>query len=839
MTTTRGRHERTGHGNGSLRQRSGFSKRAIPLLAAIALVVALVPGVAVAWNVSMTPVYDWYGDGSASTFRISNVRQYRGFVELVCGTADMDADGIFEQDSFAGKTVALDANLNFMGQTITPAGGGAYGTTFDGTFDGQGHSMDNFVIDLDGLVADGAGVGASISDLGVIGSAGQDSLITNVSIGSNGRINIVLDETNTATVENIGLLVGSSQGSISSCQNSGTITILNPMDQTREAMFPIRNVGGLGGIVLGDITSCDNNGRIDVTESGGPHQAQTEIVNGKIVFVGDDAGGAEINVLVCNVGGIVGSAGDVDSTAIYGEMALPDGYLVSNTHGSISNCSNSGTIHIDTPCENGVDRMGNPIHMNSSNVGGIAGYSRGDVSSCLNSGYIDADKGNHVAGIVGGWRSTMVTDNFSTVGTDDGLMMHEQGDTEYLNMTDCQNDGLIRGYAFVGGMVGTAGSYTSIDTCMNSADAYVLGTRSSKPFASGIVGSCYGEVAYCANLGTIASGDWTDPSDPYSGQITTRGGYYCAGICGVVAFHQIRVEGVDVRADQPMPEVHGCYNAGSILAIDGMRQRAIVGDNSGWVHDNVSEQGKVYNDLLVYGMLPNEVGESTSGTIERNILLTNAQLTGNEPLTAAQMEQYLGIVGGDPATDPIYPLAILNKDGAVQGIYWVKSDGSANGGYPVLSTKVTWDPTSIANATVTLKADAPYTGLPSAPTANVALDDGTVLIQDVDFVVVADPEGIEISSGAPYVATVNGIGNYDGTASQTLHYDVVKGDLADCAVIIENATFNWDPQTPSADDVQVSNAGGATVDPSEYVFYLDPSDRDLTDGQAVNAKTYT
>ena len=799
-------------------------------IVAVVIVAVLFPTAAIAWNVNLTPNYSWYGDGSATEFTLSNARDYRGFVELVNGTADIDGDETTPAvgDSFAGKTIKLSSNLNFMGQTVTPAGGAGTDRTFDGVFDGQGHTVDNFKIDTEALIADGVGTGSgySIRDLGLIGAAGSSAVVKDTVIGSGGSITITLTSGNQAGVANVGLLVGSLDGSLLNCTNNGSIVIENPMNQTRDVMFPVMNVGGLSGIVLGDITGCSNAGSVSISAIGEPYVPQD-----------GDGDWKDISVLVANVGGVVGNAGSVDSTAIYGEMALPEGYTVENVHGTISNCANSGTIYVNTPFKTGDGRVG-PEYTSGSNIGGIAGYSRGSIYSCTNTGYLDVEKSNHVGGIVGGVRSTMVVDNFSTEGTDDGLMLHKEGNTEYLEVADCTNAGNIRGNAFVGGIAGVSGSYTKIESCLNEAGTYVLGTRASKPFAAGIVGSSYGEVAYCANLGTTASGDWADPSNPGTGEIQTRGGYYTAGIAGVLSFHQTRDEdGNVVRDDQPVPELYGCYNAGPVLAMDGFRQRGIVGDNSGYVHDNVLEEGKVYRDLMVYGLLEGEVGESTGGTIERNVVVTHEQLQGNEPLTAAQLLQYLGI--DDAEADPVYPLALMNRNGVSQGLSWAKSDGTANGGYPVLASKVTWDVTSIATATVSLKADAPYTGLPSAPTATVALGDGTVLIQNVDFAVIADPNGIEISTGKPYTATIRGIGNYADDATNTLPYDVVKGSMADCSVVIDNLTFNWDPQMPAAEHVHVMNAGGVEVDASEYTYRLDPADKDLTDGQAVNAKTYT
>jgi hypothetical protein len=450
-------------------------------------------------------------------------------------------------------------------------------------------------------------------------------------------------------------------------------------------------------------------------------------------------------------------------------------------------------------------------------------------------------KANHssgVGGIVGGLRekttTTSYSGNFTSEEQDDGLLA---GTKETIEIVQCTNKGNVYGYAFPAGIVGRTGSYTAITGCLNGENTFIIACRSTKPFPAGIVGSSYGVVSYCANLGTIASATWKDAQ----GTITETGGYYAAGIAGnLMYFTEIGGSGI---ASHPVPEVYGCYNAGQIIAKDNMRQRGLVGDNAGYVHDCVAETGLCYNDALVYGDQATD-NESSGGTYSNIYVVSNGNLKNNTPFVATDKN------GNSEETTV---LSVLNtfgdKDG--WGSYWVKSRYLLNSGYPVLNTQTSgWDLTSLENATVSLAANAEYTGLPTAPHALVSLEDGTTLVQGIDFIVVPDENGIEVTQEGetPYTATISGIGDYSGQAQTTLSYGVDKGDLANCTVIIGVRTFNWAAQMPSAEEVHVYNLAGNEIASSEYSYALDPTEENLTanpatpddatKNSAVNAKSY-
>ena len=770
-----------------------FSRKAIAAVLAAAVALVAVPAIAIANTFAVD--YSWYKDATGSTYVIKTPGQWNAFANLVNGSADEGQAGT-TVDSFKGKTVELGGDLNFFSQDVLPVGGQG-GRTFDGAFDGKNHEIINVKIDAQGATA----------NVGIIGAAGEGSSISNVKIGK--TVSLTIAETdNTKAIENVGVLVGSSKGSISNVSNAGALTVSHAMNQTRSIIFPIKNVGGVAGICTGDVTGVSNTGAVSVSEPGVPYKADSA-----------DSTWEDQSILVINIGGIVGSAGEVDSTV---------DKAAGTAHGTISNCSNTGSVKVDTPKTNGLDRFGNTVYSQSSNVGGIAGYSRGSIDNCTNSGYLDAPHASGMGGIVGSLRAktttTTYSGNFTQEGSDDGMAAGAGA----LAVTNCTNSGSVYGYSFPAGIVGRAGTYTQISGCINDSAATILGSRATKPFPAGIVGSSYGTVSYCGNLGTIVAGTWTGQG----GAITQSGGYFASGIAGNLSCFTKDVDGEQQNASGT-PEVYGCYNAGAVKAIDNMRQRALVGDNGGYVHDNVAVAGLVYNDRLVYGMYADDT-ETSGGTVYNNVLLSADDFKANNAYDPAKQDS---VSRYNPNTTNA--IAVLNVGAGKDGwdTYWTKSDGKVNGGNPALNSQVNWPATDLSAATVEFAANAQYTGLAATPKATVTLN-GKQLQQDTDFRVVPQKDAIEVTAadGKPYTATVQGIGAYSGEAG-SFAYGIDKGDLANCTVTFDTKVFNWTAQEPAASGVHVKNAAGKEIDSSEYTFAFDQGDKNLSNVDASGNAT--
>ncbi len=95
--------------------------------------------------------YDWYdAEGTAEDpYVLNSAEDLAGFANIVNGTAVSSATTFSTevntiQDSFAGKTVKLGANIDLNNIAWTPIGN--WDNTFDGTFDGNGYTVSNLYI---------------------------------------------------------------------------------------------------------------------------------------------------------------------------------------------------------------------------------------------------------------------------------------------------------------------------------------------------------------------------------------------------------------------------------------------------------------------------------------------------------------------------------------------------------------------------------------------------------------------------------------------------------------------------------------------------------------------
>ena len=813
----------------------GKGKLAAVVACALALVVA-VPLAAQAWSALQTPSYTWYTSGDhagteSDPYLISGVRDYRGFVNIVNGTVDLDGDGTMDSDSFAGKYVALTSYLsldtNGASNVVDPIGGAGTGKTFDGTFDGRGYTIDNYKVT--------AAAGEAATDLGLFGACGEGSTIKNVVVGTGAELRIVKAKDDSNQIHNVGLLVGYTAGSIENCSNNGTLYVETNCDQTSGFLYTILNVGGLAGNCLGDVSSCTNYGRIDAYAKGSSYTPT------------DEERAQEIEqepIMLMNTGGVVGCAGALD------HLVDPDS---GDAFGTVSNCANYGELHLNTPSSAGLDRFNSPVYSESANTGGVAGYSRGSVLNCTNAGYVRAENGTYAAGVVGNVRarSKTVSAGSTSQTYDDGMVgvvIGDQGASSYdeaaseagtIYVRYCSNAGDVMGNSSPGGVVGAAGTYTVIEGCTNGSGAIVMGTRWNKPFPAGIVASARGVVRYCANYGSIYSGSWKNEEER---TVTLQSGYYVSGIAGNTRSYEDK----KYNRVSPVPEVYGCYNAGTISAVDNMRQRGIVGDNEGDVYNNLLVEGTVYNNAIAYGMYEGD-DEASGGNFANDYVISADLLRSGGWFSFVSTDQYL-VKADENGT--MTSLTVLNglADGDGWETYWVYDTTGSNRGYPVLNKDVDWELTPLTDASVSLKANAEYTSVTgSVPEATVVLD-GKTLVQDVDFRVVPDATAVDISvtgeNPTPYTATIVGIGNYTGTATQTLAYGIAAGDFSTCTVSIETQHFDWEAHALKSEDVKVTTLSGSVVDPSEYTLAFDESDSDLTLNEetgayeAINAGKY-
>jgi uncharacterized protein YoxC len=242
-----------------------------------------------------------------------------------------------------GITVKLHTNLDLS--EVEDFDGVPY---FDGTFEGNGHTISGMTIERDG------------SEYGFFRYVGRSGQIKNLRVSGS--------VTMTGSEENIGGIAGVNYGTIYNCTYSGSvegetavgaIVGYNKASGTIDrcignaAVAATDNTGGIAGVNEGVINDCRNEGSVNVED--------TDMT---LDFDGVDLGTLNILQNVVNKNNMGGIAG--------------------YSSGIISSCENKGTI-------------GYP-HTNY-NVGGIVGDQNGKVIDCTNSGAVYGRK--DVGGIVG------------------------------------------------------------------------------------------------------------------------------------------------------------------------------------------------------------------------------------------------------------------------------------------------------------------------------------------------------------------------------------------------------------------------------------------------------
>ena len=396
-----------------------LSRKILSALLALALLVSLLPiGVQPAQAGPVT----LEGAGTAEDpYLIKNENDLAQFARIVSGEY-----GFYDQNPYA--CAKLTADIDRVTLLEVPIGtDGAPGLpakTFYGTFDGNGHTINNInIIDEDKLDTSGVEDYRSSSDVGLFACLGSGGTVKNLKV--TGSVS------GTRRAANIGGIVGqNSGGSVTNCTFSGSV---NGRSAT--------NVGGIVGLNSGSVTDCTN--------SGG--------VSGK-----------------GNVGGVVGdNSGSVTNCTNDVDFGLSGsgnfGGVVGNNSGTVENCSNSGGFSVPptTP----------PSPTSGGNLGGIVGQNSGAgarITSCYNIGdllynFLSGPFSGNLGGVVGsnsGNSSVMNCYSTGTIGNSNGSFVSgtvggvigsNSGNSSVTNCYSAGGFGKIN-IATVGGVIGNNGA---------------------------------------------------------------------------------------------------------------------------------------------------------------------------------------------------------------------------------------------------------------------------------------------------------------------------------------------------------------------------------------------
>ena len=250
-------------------------------------------------------------------------------------------------DSYSnGLTVILDADINLKQEKFKPI------PVFNGTFEGNGHSITGFKLGTDGS---NQGLFRYIRDNGTV----KDLSVKGTVKPQNSRCQV-------------GGIAGVNYGKILNCNFNGLVEGLN-------------YVGGIAGISYGKVENCTFEGRINGKRcTGGIAGYSSGILRGCENF-------GQVNTQITE-GGI--ELSNFNLSAILDDLSITtaeDSQIVSDTggiagysQGTVIQCVNNGTI--------GYQRYG-------YNIGGIAGRQSYFIGDCTNNGLVQGRK--DVGGIVG------------------------------------------------------------------------------------------------------------------------------------------------------------------------------------------------------------------------------------------------------------------------------------------------------------------------------------------------------------------------------------------------------------------------------------------------------
>ena len=293
------------------------------------------------------------GVGEAQTIRLYNFgtsdsTDWQIFTEIT--TADQFM-AIGNDNTSWGKNYVLGANIDLGGEEITPIGDSD--KPFTGKFDGNGHTVSNFIINLEdectGLFGFNNG---TIMNLGV----------KNAEITGNKFVGGVCG-------------YNSDGGTIKNCYNTGAVS------GTEE-------VGGVCGVNFGTIKDCYNTGAVSGTGETSTNIGGVCGYNDKDSTIEDCCNKGTVSG-INYIGGVCGYSYGSTIKNCYNEGTVSGteevGGVCGRNIGTIKNCYNEGTVS-----GNGET---------SIEIGGVCGYNTGTITNSYNIGNVSSTK--YVGGVCG------------------------------------------------------------------------------------------------------------------------------------------------------------------------------------------------------------------------------------------------------------------------------------------------------------------------------------------------------------------------------------------------------------------------------------------------------
>ena len=257
---------------------------------------------------------------------------------------------------------SVDEDRSNLSDPLIVRAGGVAVAVFQGTLNGNGHSIRNMTIDAAGGKC-----------IGLFGYVGDDAVINDLRI-KNARV---------VGEQYVGLLAGINNGTITYCSSSGSIS-------------GDYRVGGLIGTSRGIVACCQSKTRV----------TGKQMVGGLIGHVLSKS-----SIIDCQSRGDV--TGERDIGGLIGEM-LPGTVIGCSTSGHVSSQRNAGGLVGGGPYGGAVVRCSSSAEIRGALVGGLVGIAqRTNITYCCTTGVLTAikptgtipDNTAGVGGLVGYWKA--------------------------------------------------------------------------------------------------------------------------------------------------------------------------------------------------------------------------------------------------------------------------------------------------------------------------------------------------------------------------------------------------------------------------------------------------
>ena len=553
------------------------------------------------WMNEKYPVFtDWYGE--AERLNKSLEKNSNGVYEIKNGY-----QLALIADDLNGNYVLAD-DINLLGYEWRPIGNSS--NKFNGTFDGQGHTISNLSVNINSKSGNVyAGLfgyldsNTTVKNLGIIDSV----IFTNTNYNADDRaFSGGIAGYNTGTVMNCyytGTVIGSgtvtfggivgenSRGTIINCYNTGTV-------------IGTETSGGIAGYNSKTITNCYNTGVVIATTTNGDA----------------NSGG-----IVGNNGGPITNCyniGKVTATATGGE-AFSGGITGNNSgqfdnNGTIENCYNTGD----------VTGTGNTVWS-----GGIAGFNSGKITNCYNTGDVtgtataDSTSTNRIAasGGIAGQNTVTITNCYNTgkmtaTATNGEAFSGGIAGENHGTIINCYNTGTVIGTETSGGIAGY--NSKTITNCYNTG-VVIATTTNGDANSGGIVGNNGGPITNCYNIGKVTA-------------TATGGEAFSGGITGNNS-GQFDNNGT----------IENCYNTGDVTGTGNtVWSGGIAGFNSGKI-TNCYNTGDVTGTATADSTSTNRIAASGGIAGQNTVTITNCYNTGKMTATATNGEAFSGGIAGE------------------------------------------------------------------------------------------------------------------------------------------------------------------------------------------------